>query len=394
MHEVHERGLGREQLAQAFLDAEIREVVHVAGARHEHGDRGSLIEVRRETERAAIVLRRPIDVGATLDQQLHDLDGTVAGRDVQPACLALIHDVDVHAEIEQQLDEIAPVRSRGHEHDIGVAQVFGMQRGEPPDFGAIEVAARDSERDVVVGRCVARTVTFEQLGHRGVAVQQRLVDRAPLAVRVLRRPASAARERPFGAARMVVRDRDAQDQIEPADRHLFADQHGAPFVRDAASLGMRPKHIEPVRVVVDDRRVVERLRVERIRAALEQELGELVRALVRRLNTLAETDHAGQHLERIVPTVVPRRVRVRAAVEQRARDATERSAPRANADTRGRAAAATRMGRPRATRPRDRRQAGARPRRGCRPRLRSRDRASRPRDVDRGAARRCLGLSL
>ncbi len=87
---------------------------------------------------------------------------------------------------------------------------------------------------------------------------------------------------------------------------------------------MRPEHVEPVRVVADDRRVIERLRVERVGAALEQELCELVRALVRRLHALAEPDHAGEHLERIVPTVVPGRVRVGAAIEQRARDLDRR----------------------------------------------------------------------
>ena len=96
------------------------------------------------------------------------------------------------------------------------------------------------------------------------------------------------REQPLRAAQMVVGHRDAEHEVEwwqlfyLAAYRLFRD-NAVPLVGNSAMLGVSPRHVEPVRVVADDRRVVERLSVARIGAALEQEFSELVGALVGRL---------------------------------------------------------------------------------------------------------------
>jgi hypothetical protein len=166
-------------------------------------------------------------------------------------------------------------------------------------------------------------VLLQELDDVGFAVHESFLALQPAAVGMPAACARTVREQPLRSPSVSVGHCETQHEVESVRRQLAARLalgRRAPLVGGAAARGFRPEHLEPVRVVVHDRRVVERLRVERLGAALEQQRHELVRAFVRRLDALPERDHAGHDRERIVPVVVPARIRVGTAVEQRARD--------------------------------------------------------------------------
>src|SRR5262245_26936794 len=115
----------------------------------------------------------------------------------------------------------------------------------------------------------------------------------------------AMHKEPFGSSEVIGRDSVAEQIIDGV--HVAAERgrgYLSPLLKTSTPFGPGPEKVEPRRVVVRDRGIVERLRVVGISAALDQQQGQFLRLRVRWSVAFAMADHTGEDLERIAPAIV------------------------------------------------------------------------------------------
>src|SRR5262249_49900430 len=182
---------------------------------------------------------------------------------------------------------------------------------------AISLKTGSLECSRAIQGCRLGTMVQQQVGHGGVAMDQRLFSQGAVRVGMDTVGSGAVNQQPFGPSEMIVGDGVAQEIVERIQRNVapVRPRFLPPLYQPVALLADPPKEVEPSRVVTGDGRIVERLRVVRIGAALDEQQGQLIRLRMRWLVAFAVADDAGQDLERIAPAIVELRVRVGAMVK-------------------------------------------------------------------------------
>ncbi len=231
-----------------------------------------------------------------------------------------IGDVRVRSQREQEPDDIgAPVRG-GLEHRAGRADVFRMLCRETPRGGVVHAHARGDEAGQGLQRHGRGAMPFEQGPDLVKAVELGHLVQRPAAVGVDCVGVRAVLQQPGGAAQVVLSHGVAEQIVERPQAEAAAEPWLVvgivPLRRLARGRRSRPEPLVPARVVADDGGVVERLGVEGLRAAVQQELGQGDIMGVGRLHSFAQPDHPTEHGEGIVPAVVEAGVGIGAGVHQ------------------------------------------------------------------------------
>src|SRR5688572_6658499 len=114
----------------------------------------------------------------------------------------------------------------------------------------------------------------------------------------------------------MLRHRIAQQIVDGADP---GSRRSGPFARLAALVRFRPEKLEPVGRVRTKRRVIERLKIERIRTARDQHAGESLGLWMSRLTAFTAANDSCKNGERVL-TVGPRDFWIGAMVQQHCRN--------------------------------------------------------------------------
>ena len=222
-----------------------------------------------------------IDLRAAIDEELRGAQCAGACSVMERSRIAMIGQVDRHAGIHEQLENVRPIAPRGLEHHLARLPVFRMLLDQRAHGITIEPHAGLCELFFIIenGRRDPGAEARKEIRHLGLSRQQRfLIERALWKTTVSRGRRIRIRamlQQPLSESQVAFFHRGLEQEAGAGPVSARVKHHPLRIFPGSAARcvdGAFVDKLEPPQHVAAEMRVVKHLLVERLRAALQQQI--------------------------------------------------------------------------------------------------------------------------